>query len=394
VADERSVFEQRIDRILGAQFRSHALVLQDSAGALQLSGWLGLPTASRAQADLQFWFVNARAVRDRVLGSAVRLGYRDVLYHGRHPSYVLYLRLDPRQVDVNAHPTKLELRFRDSRAVHDGVFRSIERALAATKPAHRGAEAPQDGAPMPGSATLQWQVPFAPAGAVFAPRLHASATPDYSYARSSIAAARALGVADAPPDQQPLGIAIAQLHGLYILAQSQDGLILVDTHAAHERVIYEQLKSQYQQGAPAAQLLLEPLIVAAAEHEIEALLAETAEFERVGFEIERHAPERLAVRRVPVLLARTDVAALMAQLGRELTGEAGTHHLDGAAHRILGSMACRAAIRGQRALSLGEMDALLRQMEQTERASQCNHGRPTWMRLSLREIDQLFLRGR
>ena len=159
-------------------------------------------------------------------------------------------------------------------------------------------------------------------------------------------------------------------------------------------MIYEQLKSQYQGGAPASQLLLEPLSVAAGEHEIDALLAEAAEFDRVGFQIERHGPERLAVRRVPALLARTDIAGLIAQLGRELTGEAGSHHLDGAANRILGSMACRAAIRGQRALSLGEMDALLRQMEQTERASQCNHGRPTWMRLSLRDIDQLFLRGR
>jgi DNA mismatch repair protein MutL len=159
-------------------------------------------------------------------------------------------------------------------------------------------------------------------------------------------------------------------------------------------VLYEQLKSQYQNGAPASQLLLEPLSVAADEHEIDALLGQSAEFERVGFEIERLGPERLAVRRVPALLARIDSGTLIAQLARELTGEAGSHHLDGAANRILGSIACRAAIRGQRALSLGEMDALLRQMEQTERASQCNHGRPTWMRLSLRDIDQLFLRGR
>ena len=220
------------------------------------------------------------------------------------------------------------------------------------------------------------------------------AAPGYAYSRSSFAAARALATGEPSDEERPLGVAVAQLHGLYILAQSRDGLIVVDTHAAHERVIYEQLKSLYQAGTPASQLLLEPLSVAAGEHEIDALLAEGAEFERVGFEIERLGRERLAVRRVPALLARTDVAALVAQLGRELTGEAGTHHLDGAAHRILGSMACRAAIRGQRALTLGEMDALLRQMEQTERASQCNHGRPTWMRMSLREIDQLFLRGR
>jgi DNA mismatch repair protein MutL len=400
-ADDRQTFEQRIDRIVGVDFRSQALAIDDSAGALRLSGWLSLPIAGRAQADRQFWFVNARAVRDRVLGNAVRLGYRDVLYHGRHPAYLLYLTLDPRQVDVNAHPTKLELRFRDSRAVHDGVFRSVERALAGTKPAQAPAAANQDLAPTPASVALRFDAgQFG--GAEFSTSFvntSPSSTPpgassDYSFARSSFGAAQALSTAEPTQQQQPLGIAIAQLHGLYILAQSREGLVLVDTHAAHERVLYEQLKLQYQAGAPASQLLLEPLSVAAAEHEIEALLAESAEFDRVGFEIERLGPERLAVRRVPALLARIDVAALMAQLARELTGEAGSHHLDGAANRILGSMACRAAIRGQHALSLGEMDALLRQMEHTERASQCNHGRPTWMRLSLRDIDQLFLRGR
>jgi DNA mismatch repair protein MutL len=178
------------------------------------------------------------------------------------------------------------------------------------------------------------------------------------------------------------------------LAQTREGMIVVDTHAAHERVLYEQLKSQYDGNAPASQLLLEPLSVSAAEHEIEALLQAADEFERVGFELQRYSPQGLVVRRVPALLARTDICGMLSQLGRELTGEAGAHHLDAAAHRILGSIACRSAIRGQRTLSLGEMDALLRQMEQTDRASQCNHGRPTWMRLTLREIDQLFLRGR
>ena len=199
-----------------------------------------------------------------------------------------------------------------------------------------------------------------------------------------------------PSDQQsqPLGVPIAQLHGLYILAQNSDGLIVIDTHAAHERVLYEQLKSQYEAASPLAQRLLEPLRVAAAEHEIEALLAERSELERVGFELERFGPESLIVRCVPALLSPTDVAGLLAQLARDLAGGEGAPHLDAAAHRILGSIACRAAIRGQRALSLTEMDALLRQMEQTDRSSQCNHGRPTWMRLSLREIDQLFLRGR
>jgi DNA mismatch repair protein MutL len=385
-AEQPQAIEQRLDRLLGAEFRAHALRIDSESGPIRLSGWLGLPTAARAQPDMQFWFVNSRAVRDRMLGNAVRLGFRDVLYQGRHPSYVLYLTIDPRQIDVNAHPAKLELRFRDSRAVHEAVFRSIEAALAGTRPtadqpaaawieADRSSSAP--------SASPGFGFQFASGGA------HA-----VSYARSSFAAVQALSVNEAESDTRPLGVPIAQLHGLYILAQNRDGLIVIDTHAAHERVLYEQLKSQYEAESPAAQRLLEPLRVAAEEHEIDALLAEQAEIERLGFELQRESEEQLLVRRVPALLARADAAGLLAQLARELAGGESAPHLDGSAHRILGSIACRAAIRGQRSLSLAEMDALLRQMEETDRASQCNHGRPTWMRLTLREIDQLFLRGR
>ena len=385
-AEQPQAIEQRLDRLLGAEFRAHALRIDSESGPVRLSGWLGLPTAARAQPDMQFWFVNSRAVRDRMLGNAVRLGFRDVLYQGRHPSYVLYLTIDPRQIDVNAHPAKLELRFRDSRAVHEAVFRSVEAALASTRPAadqpaatwieaDRSSSAP--------SASPGFGFQFASGGA------HG-----VSYARSSFAAVQALSVNEAESDTRPLGVPIAQLHGLYILAQNRDGLIVIDTHAAHERVLCEQLKSQYEAESPAAQRLLEPLRVAAAEHEIDALLAEQAEIERLGFELQRESEEQLLVRRVPALLARADAAGLLAQLARELAGGESAPHLDGSAHRILGSIACRAAIRGQRSLSLAEMDALLRQMEETDRASQCNHGRPTWMRLTLREIDQLFLRGR
>jgi DNA mismatch repair protein MutL len=414
-AADRGALERRLDRILGAEFRSRALPLDAQSGPIGLSGWLGLPTAARAQADQQFWFVNTRAVRDRVLANAVRLGYRDVLYHGRHPSYLLYLTVDPRAVDVNAHPSKLELRFRDSRAVHDAVFRQVERALAATKPAPRSETiAPPAGAVpdaadgMSGGAGrgagidagAQYSVALTTPVSFPAPApAPAPATATAAALRAGLSAlqglsADAAGQADAAAQEHPLGIALAQLHGLYILAQNREGLIVVDAHAAHERVLYEQLKREYDAAAPAAQLLLEPLRVHAAEHEIDALLAQQAELTRLGFELERYAPEALAVRRVPVLLAQLDLAALLTELAGELTAEAGSHHLDGAAHRMLGSIACRAAIRGQRALSAAQMDALLRQMEHTDRASQCNHGRPTWLRLTLREIDQLFLRGR
>ena len=384
-ADQAQAVEKRLDRILGSEFRSHAVRIEREAGPVKLSGWLGLPTAARAQPDMQFWFVNGRAVRDRLLGNAVRLGFRDVLYHGRHPSYVLHLALDPRQVDVNAHPSKLELRFRDSRAVHEGVFRAVAAELAGTRPAA-------------GSAGATWieSVPTAPAFNFGRPPEPAPGgwLGERSFARSGFAAAQALSVADSDVASQPLGVPIAQLHGLYILAQNRGGLILIDTHAAHERVLYEQLKSQYDAERPAAQHLLGPLAIAADEHELDALLSERDDLVRLGFALERDGPERLLVQSVPALLAHADTAGLLRQLARELAGGEGSPHLDGDAHRILGSIACRSAIRGQRVLSIAEMDALLRQMEQTDRANQCNHGRPTWMCLTMREIDQLFLRGR
>ena len=383
--------DERVARVLGAEFLARSLrVSQD--GALQLTGWLGLPTAARANTDGQFWYVNGRPVRDRLLGNAARLGYRDVLYHGRHPSYVLDLRLDPRLVDVNAHPAKLELRFRDSRAVHDYVFRAIERALAANV---AGSGPPAAALPV----TVGW--PAAPQAQRFdfgAPR----ATPDGS--RGVFAAAAALrvrepgaatGAAAAVVDERPLGTPLAQLHGLFVLAQNRNGLVLVDMHAAHERVLYETFKAQHAAGGePAAQRLLEPIAVAAAEHEIDTLLAAADDFARLGFELERLAPGQLAVRAVPAMLATADVPALLREVLRDLTNDRGAHHLDGAAHRVLGTLACRSAIHAHRRLTLPEMDALLRQMEATERSGQCNHGRPTWTELSLAELDRLFLRGR
>jgi DNA mismatch repair protein MutL len=388
--------DARIARILGAEFLGRSMRVEQS-GALQLRGWLGLPTAARASADGQYWFVNGRAVRDRLLANAARLGYRDVLYHGRHPAYVLDLRLDPRLVDVNAHPAKLEVRFRDSRAVHDYVFRAIERALAASVAGH--GPGPTTGlaaaaASLPAPRQLNFNAPpgaarwessvFALAGQL---RVEEPAGP-------AGAAAVAAGM-PAASDDRPLGTAIAQLHGLYVLAQNRAGLVLVDMHAAHERVLYEGFKLQLASGtAPAVQRLLEPIAIAAAEYQIDGLLAATPDFERLGFEIERLAPGQLAVRAVPALLASADLPALFRELLADLAEERGAHHLDGAAHRVLGTLACRSAIHAHRRLSLAEMDALLRQMEATERSAQCNHGRPTWTTLPLAELDRLFLRGR
>jgi DNA mismatch repair protein MutL len=375
----------RLAAVLGEEFAPAAVAVHHAAGPVLLSGWVGLPTRARAQPDQQFWFVNGRSVRDRLLMNAVRLAYRDVLYHGRHAAYVLYLTLDPKLVDVNAHPAKLEVRFRDSRQIHDFVFRAVERTLAGTRP---------------GSAVAP-----AAAGSATAPGMHSGPAPRplslygaYEASRDPFAIAAGVGesLADASPgaDEQPLGVALAQLHGVYILAQNRDGLVLIDMHAAHERVLYERLKAERAAAAPATQLLLTPLTIELKEHELAALLERRDEFERAGFEIDALGPTRLAIRRVPALLDTADVQALVSSLVRDLLLEADTHHLEAAADRFLGTLACRSAIHAHRRLTLPEMNALLRQMEATERANQCNHGRPTWTRLSLEQLDQLFLRGR
>ena len=375
--------DARVARVLGAEFLANCLRV-DEIGGLHLSGWVGLPTASKANTDGQFWYVNGRPVRDRLLSSAARLGYRDVLYHGRFPSYVLNLQVDAGLVDVNAHPAKLEVRFRSSRAVHDFAFRAIERALATSSAGARRSSGPAfaDEAPRHTHA-FSFDAPAAP----------------NLWARSSFAAVEALQVQEGARAEEiierPLGNAIAQLHGLFVLAQNRFGLVLVDMHAAHERVLYESFKAQRaNQGAPASQRLLEPVAVTAAEHEIDTLLAANEDFTRLGFELERLAPGQLAVRAVPAMLAGADVPALLRAVLADLASEQGAHHLDGAADRVLGTLACRSAIHAHRRLTLPEMDALLRQMENTERSAQCNHGRPTWTQLSLAELDRLFLRGR
>ena len=376
----------RLAAVLGGDFAAGAVPVRHAAGPVMLSGWVGLPTRSRAQPDQQFWFVNGRSVRDRLLMNAVRLAYRDVLYHGRHAAYVLYLTLDPRLVDVNAHPAKLEVRFRDSRQIHDFAFRAIERSLAATQPnlaaAPAAASPGGNGAPPPPSAVHP--------GAGSAPLAFADSAPD------PWALAALVREAPAPPPagEQPLGAALAQLHGVYILAQNRDGLVLVDMHAAHERVLYEQLKAERARGPPATQRLLTPLVIELKAHELAALLERRGEFERAGFELDALGPTRLAVRAVPALLDARDVGELVSALVRDLVLDADTHHLEAAADRFLGTLACRSAIHAHRRLTLPEMNALLRQMEATDRANQCNHGRPTWTRLSLSQLDQLFLRGR
>ena len=389
--------QSRLAAVLGKDFPSRAIAVRHSAGPVEISGWVGLPTASRATADQQFWFVNGRSVRDRLLMNAVRLAYRDVLYHGRYPAYVLYLTLDPKLVDVNAHPAKLEVRFRDSRQMHDFVFRSLERVLAGTKPDVASAAPAADAAPVlprqpqPHQPQYARELDFSRTGWAVADALRA---PLFAPAALAVAGAGAIAPSPFPESDNPLGFAIAQLHGIYIVAQNREGLVLVDMHAGHERVLYEKLKAERGAAAPASQHLLEPIVVELKPHELEEILDGREEWERAGFEIDSWGPARLVLRRIPALLTGENVSEIVSEVVRDLGTDAGAHHLDGAADRFLGTLACRTAIHAHRRLTLPEMNALLRQMEATERANQCNHGRPTWTRLSLSELDQLFLRGR
>ncbi|MEO8017572.1 MAG: DNA mismatch repair endonuclease MutL [Pseudomonadota bacterium] len=383
----------RLGRIVGGEFVERAIELDHHAGPVRVHGWIGAPAAARATSDLQFWFVNGRSVRDRLLMNAVRLGYRDVLYSGRQPAYVLYLDIDPTLVDVNAHPQKLEVRFRDSRQIHDFVFRAVERKLAGTKPGTSAVPpAYQSGGYQPNT---------------FGTVSMALHSPDAGVPSGTWAIADMLrGSSNEPPPHdplahdphpqdagpQPLGEALAQVHGIYILAQNNHGLVLVDMHAAHERVLYEKLKAQ--SGTVATQLLLAPVTVEMKVDELDVLISQRDEWLAAGFDLERLAPETLVVRSVPAMLPKEDIAALVREVVSDVAADGATHHLDSATDRLLGTIACRSAIHAHRRLTLPEMNALLRQMEQTPRADQCNHGRPTWTQVSLNELDRMFLRGR
>jgi len=381
----------RVRAIVGNDFLEQALPFEHAAGPVWVGGWLGLPTASRGAADQQFWFVNGRSVRDRLLMNAVRLGYRDVLFHGRYPAYVLYLALDPAMVDVNAHPTKLEVRFRDSRQIHDFVFRAIAEALSHTRP---GETEPQPSGALP--VAPRDLRPAVTEPAYVAPREAVQAALPYAPSRDPwTVAARLQETAPHPyaDSDRPLGTPLAQIRGTYILSQTADGVILVDMHAGHERVLYEQLKAQYANGLP-SQALLEPVVIELASHELDALLEDRAEWERAGFELEALGHTRLGLRRVPALLSEAKIAQIVREVARDLDNPTAAHHIEDASDRFLATLACRTSVHANRRLSLPEMDALLRQMEQTLRANQCNHGRPTWVRMSWMELDRLFLRGR
>jgi DNA mismatch repair protein MutL len=425
--DAGTATPERLVETLGGDFAANALRVDHAGAGLRLHGWIGRPAYNRASTDQQYLYVNGRGVRDRNVAHAIRQAYSDVLFHGRHPAFVLFLETDPRAVDVNVHPAKHEVRFRESRLVHDFVYRTLQEALATTRAgvaADADASMAAAGAAMPGDAggarahaharwampqsRLALQVDDARAGyaALYGASAADAAIPEPGVGPGVQGHAHAHGHSHAhlhphPPlpssgdaTLPPLGRALAQLHGIYILAETAEGLVVVDMHAAHERIGYEKLKAAHDSAGMRSQPLLVPQQVAVSEREAELAERESATLGELGFEASRAGPQSLLLRAVPALLADGDTAALLRDVLADLREHGASRRVAEQRDELLATMACHGALRANRRLTLPEMDALLREMEITERSGQCNHGRPTWARFGLAEIDRWFLRGR
>ncbi len=391
-------FESRIHAVLGDAFRAVELPVDVNSAGLRLRGLLAQPGYSRGARDTQYFFVNGRFVRDKLLSHAIREAYQDVMHHDRHPAYVLFLDLDPTQVDANVHPTKIEIRFRNSRAIHQFVFHALEKSLAATRAGASVGAVP--GPPMtPGSnfQTFSRQpgidLRVAQPQAFYQTLFGTPARTSWMPSEPASAPATELGSEIAPVPVYPLGYALAQLSGIYILAQNQQGLVVVDMHAAHERIVYESLKTSLDVERIATQTLLIPATLQASAIEVAAVEENPELLSKLGFELAVIAPNAIAVRSVPATLARADAAGLAHDVLREIVEFGGSRVLSERRNEMLATMACHAAVRANRILSLAEMNALLRDMEATERSDQCNHGRPTWFQVTLGELDKMFMRG-
>lgn len=422
--------DARLAETLGEDFANQAVRVDHSGAGLRLHGWIAQPHYSRASADQQYLYVNGRSVRDRSVAHAVKMAYGDVLYHGRQPAYVLFLELDPTRVDVNVHPAKHEVRFRDSRLVHDFVYRTLKDALADTRagmsaqeigagPAHPvdAAATPMASSagasgfglvrgPAPGSGSgggggfsgwrpqqpLGLQVADAPAA--YAALYAAPSGAERGATLPPMPSENGLPVTSADAGVPPLGYAIAQLHGIYILAENAEGLIVVDMHAAHERIGYERLKNAHDGIGLQSQPLLVPITLAVGEREADTAESEAGTLAALGFEVTRAGPGSLHVRSIPALLAHAEPEGLLRDVLTDLREHGQSRRVASARDELLSTMACHGAVRANRRLTVPEMNALLRDMEITERSGQCNHGRPTWARFSLAEIDRWFLRGR
>jgi len=407
--------QRRVATVCGPAFMEQALFIENDASPLRLWGWVGLPTFSRSQADLQYFFVNGRIIRDRLVAHAVKQAYRDVLYHGRHPAFVLYLELDPAQVDVNVHPTKHEVRFRDGRAVHNFIFASLHRALADVRPGDsQGVNAAGDPAAELGDGMavntetgeisrqsgLSWGSPPQTAaaggfGGFGGYRAPVSPAPGQAMEQvRDYGRVHALPQAGSEEEVPPLGYALAQLKGIYILAENAAGLVLVDMHAAHERITYERLKTARASEGIRSQPLLVPRAVAVSQREVAVAAEHAGFFEGLGLRVDVAGEESLVIRQIPVSLRDSDVEQLLRDVLADLIEFGSSDRIESHLDEILSTMACHGSVRANRRLTIPEMNALLRDMEETERSGQCNHGRPTWTQLGIEELDKLFLRGR
>ncbi len=383
---------QRAAAVLGEEFAAASVQLDEGAGGLRLHGMAGLPGFTRGSRDAQYVYVNGRFVRDKLISHAIREAYKDILHHDRHPAFVLFIELEPEMVDVNVHPSKIEVRFRESRAVHQLIYHALNKALAApiaTRQAEQPSSVPpavSGYAPSPTYAT-QTRMPLGveERGNLYQTLFGQIARPEPSFNAPE---------AQPEPEVPPLGYAMAQLHGVYILSQNERGLIIVDMHAAHERVTYERLKVAMEQHAMSTQPLLIPVSFHATQLEVAAAEESRAALGELGFELAVLSPTTLAVRAVPVLLQDSDPVLLARDVLKEIREFGASRVLTERRNELLATMACHASVRANRRLTVPEMNALLREMEATERADQCNHGRPTWREISMTELDQLFMRGK
>lgn len=389
---------ERLAQALGGDFAEASLAIDTELAGLRLSGWIGLPTAARSSADQQYFYVNGRAVRDRLVAHAVRQAYGDVLFHGRHPAFVLFLEIDPRRVDVNVHPAKHEVRFREGRLVHDFIYRSLHEALASTR---AGSVASQPAAPLPGMQRSGWVEPPRQAGLGMPLREHAAVysalygpAPGEQPVAAPHSADHSSMAGETEGEAPPLGYALAQLHGIFVLAENSEGLVLVDMHAAHERITYERLKSAQDGEGIRSQPLLVPMQLALSEREADAAEQHAEALRALGFELIRSGPAGVSLRASPAILAGVDPRQLALDVLTDLIEHGSSQRVEAERNELLSTMACHASVRANRRLTLPEMNALLRDMEATERSGQCNHGRPTWVQLSRAELDRLFLRGR
>ena len=401
-ANSQAEQEKRVADLCGPQFMEQALFVDNDRTGIRLWGWIGLPTFSRSQADLQYFFVNGRSIRDKVVSHAVRQAYQDVLYHGRHPAYVLFLEILPADVDVNVHPTKHEVRFRESGSIHSFVSTTLKKALATDRPQDhlstnggldlQDKDQPQsligqNALPLAGTPGSGYQSTWPSSGVPSGVNTPASS---YQSLYSSQTEFSDSNQAEVPP----LGFAVAQLKGIFILAENSHGLIIVDMHAAHERITYERMKDAFDLQGLVSQPLLVPENLAVSQREADAVESNQAVFTQLGFGVERAASESIIVREIPAILRGSEVEKLLRDVLSDLLEHGSSERIRDHINEILSTMACHGSVRANRKLTLPEMNALLRDMEITERSGQCNHGRPTWSQLTVEELDKLFLRGR